>query len=108
MYSAALFHNIHGTVFEYLFLNVRQYKYDLMCGLHAYGKLHGDLSGEMRFCGGITLPDDSTIDSLECISVRINFIDTWLKALASNFACHCCEYQDKVKQLQSLHQPLKD
>ena len=30
--------NLHGPIFEELFLTERQYTHDLMCGLHDYEK----------------------------------------------------------------------
>ena len=49
--------------------------------------------------GGIPLPDDSTTDYLNSLSVIINSIDTSLKDLYSNFAWRCTTYQYKTEEL---------
>ena len=43
-YNVMICHNLHGTVFEYLFLTVLQNRYKLMCGLNAYVKFHENSS----------------------------------------------------------------
>ena len=36
-----IYRNLHVPIFEYFFVTARQYRYDLMCGLRAYGKKNG-------------------------------------------------------------------
>ena len=92
-YNKTIRNNLHVTVFEDLFVTARQDRYQLMCGLHAYKNMHKKSSDEMIFDGGRPIPDDSTIDYLQSLSVRINFIYTCLKNLEPHFAWRCCEYQ---------------
>ena len=39
-YNTTIFYNLHGPDFEYFFVTVRQYDYELMCVLHTYDNLH--------------------------------------------------------------------
>ena len=91
-YNATIFHNLHVPVFEDFFVILRQYIYELMCFLNSYDKLHESLSDEMRFGGGRSLPDDSTISSIVYLSFSANFINTLLKSLVPNFALSFCAY----------------
>ena len=70
-----------------------------MCGLHAYDKLNDKSTNASIFCGGRSLPEYYTIDSLVYLCVSINFIDTWLKALENNSALSFCAYQYNMKEL---------
>ena len=38
------FTNLNGPIFEDYFVTALQYKYEHICGLYAYGKLHEKLS----------------------------------------------------------------
>ena len=94
-----IYYNLHVPVFEYLFVTVIQYRYELMCGLHIYNNLHENVSDEMSFGGQIPLTDYSTTDSIESLNFGINLLDTWLKSLALKILYHFCVYQDKMKEL---------
>ena len=98
-YKRNKFHNLNEPVFEDLCCSLLQYRYELICGLHAYNRLHKKLSDKIIFGGGITLPEDSTIYFLVYMSFSNNFIDTWLKSLAYNFSLRCCAYQENMKEL---------
>ena len=37
-FNGKFFQNLHGPLFEKLFVTSREGRYDLMCGLHAYDK----------------------------------------------------------------------
>ena len=53
-----------------------------MRGLHAYNKYNDKSTGATDFGDGRPLPEDSTINSLIYLCVSINFIETWINALA--------------------------
>ena len=72
-----------------------------MCSLNSYEKLHENFSDKVITWGGKTLTEDSTTYFLKSLSVSINFVDTWLKALAYKFAWRCRTYVDSTKNLQS-------
>ena len=98
-YTKKIYRNLHGHVFEYLFVTAYQDRYELMCGLNAYDKLHKTFSLSVSAGSGLPLPNDSTTDSLKYLGVIINFIYTWLKVLESNLAWICTAYQYKTKEL---------
>ena len=52
-----------------------------MCGLPDYNKNNYKSTDEIKFWGGITLPEDFTINPLVSFCVSINIIDTFLNAL---------------------------
>ena len=64
-----------------------------MCGLKSYDKMHETISYSLSTGGGITLPYDSTIDSLNDLNFIINFIDTGLKGLYYDYVCLFLLYQ---------------
>ena len=72
--------------------------YEPMCWLQTYGKQNDKSNDEIIFGGGIPLPEYSILGYLVFLCVILNFINTWLKALESNFAWCCCEYQDNIKR----------
>ena len=37
-FNQTMFRNLHGPIFEELFVTERQGRYNLMCGLYAHGK----------------------------------------------------------------------
>ena len=54
--NTIIFQNLHGTIFDYLFVNPRQDRYEPMCGLHKYERLCDKLYDKIIFGGGIPLP----------------------------------------------------
>ena len=85
-YNTTIFDDLHGTVSDYLFFTARQYRYELICSLHAYDKLHEKPSDKMKFGGGRSLPNYSTIDPINSLSVSIKFIVSCFKYLVSGFS----------------------
>ena len=85
-YNATICHNLHGPVFEDLFVTSHQDRYDLLDSLNTYEKLHEKLSAKVSTGGVIPFLNDYTKDSLQSLSVINNFIEAWLKILASTFA----------------------
>ena len=53
-----IFQNLHGTLFEDIFVTSREGRYDLMCGLHAYDKQKEKYTGTTYFQGGRPLTED--------------------------------------------------
>ena len=51
-------HNLHGTVFEELFVTAREDRYDIMCGLYAYNQREENSTDAPDFHDGWTLPID--------------------------------------------------
>ena len=70
-----------------------------MYGLNAYKNLDEKLTDIVSTSDGRLFSEYSTTDSFKSLSVRINFIDTWLKVLESNFSCRCCAYSYNMKEL---------
>ena len=85
--------NLHGPIFEELFVTERQEIYDLMCGLHTYDNKNHKSTDAIKFGGERPLTEYSTINHLVSICVIIKFIEYWLNTLAICFAWHCCAYQ---------------
>ena len=43
-YDVIIFYNLYGTILKDLFVTSRQNRHKMMCGLHAYNKLHENSS----------------------------------------------------------------
>ena len=69
-----------------------------MCGLNTYDKKYDKSTDATNFGGGRSLSENSTIDSIVSIYIIINFMETWINALANNVLCRYCEYQEKMKE----------
>ena len=98
-FNGIIFRNLHGPIFEELFVIARQDRYDLMCGLYAYNKDNDNSTDATDFGGGRPLPEYSTINPLIYPCVSINFIGTWSNILGKTFAWRCCAYQDNTKEI---------
>ena len=92
-YNANICNNLRGRVFEDFFVTAHQDRWNLVYSLKAYYNQHEKLLEVFIFGGGIPLPHDSATGAPRSLSVSINFIETWLKALSSNSSWSFCAYQ---------------
>ena len=67
--------------------------------------MYENLSDKVSTCCGIPLPKDSKKYSLKPISIIINFIDIFLKALSSYFYWCYCAYLYKTKVFKNTINP---
>ena len=68
-----------------------------MCGLHAYKKRNYKSTGATYFHDVRPLPENSSVNPLVSVFVRINFIDTWISTLDKKIDWHCLSYEDNMK-----------
>ena len=92
--------NLHGNIFEELFVTARQDRYKLKGGLHDNEKINYKSTDATIFGGGIPIPDNSTTSSLVSIYVSINLIYTWLNVSAKKknveLLCLSREYEINI------------
>ena len=93
------FQNLHGPLFNELFVTAREYGNDLMCGFYAYGQLKLKSTGATYFYGDRPLPSDSNEIPLISLRFTITFIDAWINILYRNIAWRCLAYQDNTKEI---------
>ena len=55
-YNTTIFPNLHGPIFEDFIVTPLQKIYEMMCGLHSYGRPNDKCSGAISFGGGKTTP----------------------------------------------------
>ena len=95
-FNETICRNLHGPIFQEFLVTAYQDRYNIICGIHDYNKK--DKSNDApNFGGGRPLPEYSIINPLVSICVSINFMDTWINALAKKIEWHCWAYQEKTK-----------
>ena len=57
----------------------RKDRYELMCDVDAYYRIHSSRPDNIDSVGGIPAPNTSSIDALEPLGHTINFINNWLQ-----------------------------
>ena len=62
MVLSKFWQNLNGPTFKELFFTVRQYRYDLMFGLHTYKKKNYKSTNAKNFGSGINLPENYTFN----------------------------------------------
>ena len=70
-FNAIFCHNLHGSLFEDLFLTASQYRFDLMCGLNAHDNIHDTTSYLTIYSGVMPIPIDETIFVLKSLVATI-------------------------------------
>ena len=84
-YNTYICKKLHEKVFEGFIINVRTYRYHIMCYIDAHEK-----DNQSYICddgisfGGFPLPSNSKTESLDSLGATIDFIGCWLKALEYN------------------------
>ena len=86
--NAIICHNLHGSLFQDLFVTACRYRFYLMCGMNAHDKIHDITSYFKRYSDARSIPIDLNIDVLKLLGATVDFIDLLLYVLVS-IICLC-------------------
>ena len=74
-YNTSICSKLHGTVFDDFIINDGKDRCNIMWYITAHDKLQPKYFDDARSVGGLAIPNNSTIASLESLGANLNFID---------------------------------
>ena len=80
-----VFSQLSGQNFEDYFKTGRNDRYELMCDVYAYDRMHTSGPGNGTIGGDRLFSTTPSIDSLEPIGNTINLIDNWIQCFEDNY-----------------------
>ena len=86
----------HVSSFDDYFTTPQKDRYNLMCSIETYEKLHPTYNGDANSGGNRPLPYGSTLDTLKSLGDTLNFIDFWLQSFEANYYQRKMMYKEKV------------
>ena len=80
-----VFSCFHGYSLEDYFRTARKDRYNLMCSIKVYEKLHQLYSDSASSGGSIPLPDGSTKYISVSLGNTLNFIESWIQSFQESY-----------------------
>ena len=98
-YDTTIFSRLRGYSVEDYFTTAQKYRYNLMCYIEAYEKLHLEYNDDAIIGGGRPLIDGSTTDTLISLDHTLNSIDSWIQSFEENYYLRTMMYLENISEL---------